>query len=232
MQENLKNSKINDIMGKFGLFGIILIGIVGVRMTGLTEHLDQASLEAFINHYGSLAPLLFILIYAVAPSLFLPGLPITVAAGIIFGPFWGVVYSITGATCGAGVAFLISRYISGGFIERKMRGSKWEKFHDSAEKNGWKIVAATRLIPFFPFNILNYAFGLTKISFFDYIITTFLCMLPGCIAIIVFSSSLLDLLKGKITPELVVGTTLLIIVSFTPLFYRKICKRKGMKEIF
>ena len=231
MKETLNRSKIKNITGRVGIFGLIVIGIVGIKMTGLSDYLDQSHLEAVVESYGNLAPLLFVLLYAVAPSLFIPGLPITVAAGIIFGPLWGVIYSITGATCGAAIAFLFSRYISGNFIEKKISGAKWVKFHDSTEKNGWKIVAVTRLVPLFPFNILNYAFGLTKISFSDYIITTFICMLPGCIAIIVFSSSLTDLLKGRITFGFIIGTTLLTLVSLTPLLYRKICKRKGMNKI-
>jgi uncharacterized membrane protein YdjX (TVP38/TMEM64 family) len=94
------------------------------------------------------------------------------------------------------------------------------------ERHGWKMVAFTRLIPAFPFNLLNYAFGLTKIKFSHYAITTFFCMLPACIAFIVFSSSLLDLIRGKVSPGLIIGIGLIVLVSLIPLFYKKFKTRR------
>ena len=161
------------------------------------------------------------IIYAVAPALFLPGLPLTIAGGILFGPFWGVVYTITSATFGACVAFLVSRYVARDWIEKKLRSPRWRRLDQGVEKHGWKIVAFTRLIPVFPFNLLNYAFGLTKINFSHYAIATFVCMLPACIAYIVFSSSFLDILKGEMPPTFFIGVGLIISVSLIPLFYRR-----------
>jgi len=128
------------------------------------------------------------------------------------------------------LAFLISRYIAREWIEKKLRGPRWRRLDEGVEKNGWKIVAFTRLIPLFPFNLLNYAFGLTKISFLQYAVTTFVCMLPACIAFIVFSSSLLDLIKGKVSPAFVVGLGLVILVSLIPLFYNRYKAKKGKAD--
>ena len=170
------------------------------------------------------------LVYTVAPALFLPGLPLTIAGGILFGPFWGVVYTITSATAGACLAFLISRYIARDWIDKKLSSPRWRRLDKGVEQHGWKIVAFTRLIPIFPFNLLNYAFGLTKIKFLHYALTTFICMLPACIAFIVFSSSLLDLLKGKVSPAFVVGLGLVILVSLVPLFYNRYKAKKGKTD--
>jgi uncharacterized membrane protein YdjX (TVP38/TMEM64 family) len=87
------------------------------------------------------------------------------------------------------------------------------------------MVALTRLIPLFPFNLLNYAYGLTSVRFSHYCLATFIFMLPGTIAFITLSSSLLDLLQGQLTTSFVVGILLIITVSSFPLIYRWL-KRK------
>jgi uncharacterized membrane protein YdjX (TVP38/TMEM64 family) len=156
----------------------------------------------------------------------LPGLPITIAGGILFGPFWGVVYTITGSTIGASLAFLVARYVARDWVAARLTGSKWEKLDSEVAQHGWKVVAFTRLIPAFPFNLLNYAFGLTRVPFAHYVAATFVCMLPACIAFIVFSSSLLELIKGNITPTSLLGIGLIVLVSLIPVVYRRFKSRK------
>jgi uncharacterized membrane protein YdjX (TVP38/TMEM64 family) len=209
------------------LLGVIAATILAFRLTGATRYLDQETLRQWIEGYGGLAPFVYMLTYALAPSLLLPGLPITIAGGVLFGPFWGVVYAITGATIGACIAFLIARYVARDWVERKLRSPRWRRLDEGVEKHGWKVVAFTRLIPLFPFNLLNYAFGLTRIKFLQYTVATFFCMLPACIAFIVFSSSLLDLLKGRISLIFLVGLGLVILVSLIPLLYGRYKKKKG-----
>ena len=206
---------------------IILSAILAVRFTGATRYLEQDSLRGLIQGYGALAPVVYMLVYTAAPALFLPGLPLTIAGGILFGPFWGVVYTITGATLGACVAFLISRYVAREWLANKFRSPRWRRLDEGVEKHGWKIVAFTRLMPIFPFNLLNYAFGLTKITFLHYAVTTFLFMLPACIAFIVFSSSLPDVLQGNISPYFLAGVGLIALVSLLPYFYRRYKTKKG-----
>lgn len=203
------------------LFLLILIGVIAaVRAGGLTEYLDQQRLQEAIRRWGMWGPLIYILIFAVAPALFLPGLPITVAGGLAFGPVWGTAYASVGSTLGAGLAFLISRYFARGAIS-EMLGERWKKIDEGVAQRGWVYVAVTRLIPIFPFNLLNYAFGLTQIGFIRYLFTSWLFMLPGTAAYVIFSSSLLDLLKGKISPTLLLGFLLIALVSLIPLFYRR-----------
>jgi uncharacterized membrane protein YdjX (TVP38/TMEM64 family)/Fe-S oxidoreductase len=211
---------------KFLVLALIVAAILGIHFSGVMEHFDADTLRTTVAAWGWFAPVAFMLIYAIAPSLFLPGLPLTIAGGVLFGPFWGVVYSITGATAGACIAFLISRYAARDWVKAKLTGPRWQSLDRNVEKNGWKIVAFTRLIPLFPFNLLNYAFGLTPIGFLSYGITTFVCMLPACIAFIVFSSSLPGLLKGKISPELIIGIVLILLVSMLPVLVRKIKSKK------
>lgn len=213
---------------KLLLLLILIAAAAGIRFFDLHKNLDPASLIGFVEESGNAAPMLYMLIYSIAPCLFLPGLPISIAGGILFGPVFGVVYTIIGATAGASLAFLISRYISRDFLESRLTGLKWIRFRDQVEKKGWKAVALTRLIPLFPFNLLNYAFGLTRIKFKHYVITTFICMLPGCIALIVFSSSFLDLMKGKLSKEFIIGLVLMAGLSLLPVIYKKMKTKKGI----
>ncbi len=226
IQEKTKGGTLN----RFLFLGVIITAILAVRYTGATHYLEQDSLRELIQGYGALAPLIYMLIYTIAPSLFLPGVPITIVGGILFGPFWGVLYTISSATAGACLAFLISRYIARDWIERKLKSPRWRRLDKGVEKHGWKIVAFTRLIPLFPFNLLNYAFGLTKIKFLHYAVTTFFCMLPACIAFIVFSSSLLELVRGKVSPAFIIGLGLVILVSLIPLFYNRYKTKKGKTD--
>jgi uncharacterized membrane protein YdjX (TVP38/TMEM64 family)/Fe-S oxidoreductase len=200
---------------------LLIAAVAGVQLSGAAQYLQQDKLQALIASYGVLAPAIYILIYSLAPVLFLPGLPITIVGGIAFGPFWGVVYTITGATIGASLAFLVARYVARDWVSGKLTGPKWEKLDSEVAQHGWKVVAFTRLIPAFPFNLLNYAFGLTKVSFLQYAVTSFVCMLPACIAFIVFSSSLLGLITGKVSPTFLLGIGLIVFVSLIPVVYRK-----------
>lgn len=196
--------------------GVMIAAIVLVRVSGAGQYLEPERLRALLSGFGIVAPLVYIAIYTVAPALMLPGLPISMAGATVFGPVWGVVYTIIGATLGACAAFLIARYAARDWVERQLVGSRWNKLDSETAQNGWKAVAFTRLIPLFPFNLLNFAFGLTKIPFPQYAVATFIFMLPGTIAFITFSSSLLGLLKGKVSWEFFVGIALIVAVSLIP----------------
>lgn len=214
------------------LFAALLAAAVaGVQLSGATQYLQQEKLQVLIASNGALAPAIYILIYALAPVLFLPGLPLTIVGGILFGPFWGVVYTITGATIGASLAFLTARYLARDWVAARLTGPRWGKLDSEVARHGWKVVAFTRLIPAFPFNLLNYAFGLTKVSFVHYVAASFLCMLPACIAFIVFSSSLLGLLKGKVSSTALLGIGLIALVSLLPAFYRRFKGRQPVEAV-
>lgn len=202
------------------MMAAIVALVVIVRMSGISQYLEPEKLRTLFASLGVVAPLVYIGIYTVAPALMLPGLPISLAGATVFGPVWGVVYTIIGATLGACVAFLIARYAARDWVEQRLVGSRWSKLDSETEQNGWKAVAFTRLIPLFPFNLLNFAFGLTKISFLQYALATFIFMLPGTIAFITFSSSLLGLLKGQVSREFFIGILLIVAVSMIPRIIR------------
>ena len=103
------------------------------------------------------------------------------AGGALFGPLWGTLYNLTGATIGATLAFLVARYLASDWVARKSHG-RLKRLIEGVESEGWRFVAFTRLVPLFPFNLLNYAFGLTRIPLSHYIIASVVCMLPGTVA--------------------------------------------------
>jgi uncharacterized membrane protein YdjX (TVP38/TMEM64 family) len=199
-----------------------------VRYFQLDQYLEKERLQQMVAAYGIWGPLVYLLIWVAAPPLFLPGLPIGLAGGILFGPVWGAVYTIIGSTIGATLAFLVARYLARDWVAAKLAGTKMATLDDKVGRQGWKIMAITRLVPIFPYNLLNYAFGLTKISLPVYIATTFFFMLPMTIAVIYFSANILDLLRGRITIELVIGIILIILVfALVPRFYKKFRARQG-----
>ncbi|MBI5344610.1 MAG: TVP38/TMEM64 family protein [Deltaproteobacteria bacterium] len=217
-----KGAKVNVKVIKFiALIIFVIAAFFLFRWDGLSDYLDQDTLRNWIDGFGVWGPLVYLLIYSIAPSFMMPGLPITVIGGILFGPLWGTIYVLIGATIGASIAFLIARYMGRDWIAGVIKGGRFEELDGKVEKQGWKIVAFTRLIPLFPFNFLNYAFGLTKIKFSHYVLASFIFMMPGAIAYVVFSSSILDVFKGKVSKEFLIGVILVILVSLLPVIYKR-----------
>ncbi len=145
------------------------------------DQLDTVAMQQWIKQAGPAAPVLFMLIYAIGTVLFLPGSVMTLAGGALFGPILGTFYNLTGATLGAVLAFVIARYLASGWVEQKT-GGRLKRLKEGVENEGWRFVAFVRLVPLFPFNLLNYALGLTRIRFTHYLIATYVCMLPGALA--------------------------------------------------
>ena len=163
---------------KLVLFGGIVAGLTaGILYRDL---FNTEQLEGFLASLGVWGPIVYIASWLVAPVAFLPGSPLTLTGGALFGPVWGAVYTIFGATGGATLSFLVARYLAGEWVESHTTGIMG-KVKSGVEHEGWRFVAFTRLVPLFPFNLLNYALGLTNISLKAYVVTSFLTMLPGTI---------------------------------------------------
>jgi uncharacterized membrane protein YdjX (TVP38/TMEM64 family) len=160
------------------------IVVLCVLFTGITAAIvwrDSISIEnltAWVTQAGWIAPLAFIAAYAIATVFFLPGLVFTLAGGALFGPVYGTLYNLGGATLGATLAFLMARYLAHDWVARRA-GVRVQQLVAGVEREGWRFVAFVRLVPLFPFNLLNYALGLTRIRLSHYIITTFIFMAPA-----------------------------------------------------
>lgn len=160
---------------------IILLLILTSGIVTALVFRDQLSVEqltAWVRQLGWLAPLVFIACYAIATVFFLPGLLFTLAGGVLFGPLYGTLYNLVGATIGATLAFLTARYIAYDWVTQRT-GDRLQQLLKGVEEEGWRFVAFVRLVPLFPFNLLNYALGLTRLRLSHYIITSFIFMAPG-----------------------------------------------------
>jgi uncharacterized membrane protein YdjX (TVP38/TMEM64 family) len=135
----------------------------------------------WINGLGALGGIVFIAIYILATLAFLPAAILTLGAGVIFGVIWGSLYVFIGATLGAVAAFLVGRYVARGWVKQKISSyKKFANIDQAVSKEGLKIVFLIRLSPLFPFNLLNYALGVTSVSLKDYFLASF-GMIPGTI---------------------------------------------------
>ncbi|NEP08689.1 MAG: TVP38/TMEM64 family protein [Symploca sp. SIO2C1] len=142
----------------------------------------------WIENLGPTGPIMLIVIYIIATVAFLPGSILTLGAGVLFGVFLGSFCVFIGATLGATAAFLVGRYMARDWVSKKIEGNKkFAAIDEAVGREGLKIVLLTRLSPVFPFNILNYAYGLTGVSLKDYVIGS-LGMIPGTIMYVYIGS--------------------------------------------
>ena len=142
------------------------------------RYLTVPQIQAFVAGLGPWGPLAFMLVYTVGPAFLVPGLPLDLAAGVLFGPVWGTVYSLVGATAGATVAFLAARTVGRDWTEERLSGPL-KKLKEGVDNGGWEFVAFARLVPLIPFNLLNYALGLTRIRPVPYVLASFVFMAPA-----------------------------------------------------
>jgi uncharacterized membrane protein YdjX (TVP38/TMEM64 family) len=142
----------------------------------------------WINDLGTVGAVAYICIYIVATVAFLPASILTLGSGVIFGVVWGSLYVFIGAIIGATVAFLMGRYVARGWIENKLSGKKnFAAIDQAVGREGLKIILLMRLSPIFPFSLLNYALGITRVTFKDYFIG-FVGMIPGTILYVYIGS--------------------------------------------
>ena len=203
---------------RFVRIGLLLILVAGIAVAVVyRDRFEVAALERWIQDAGIWAPLLFMAVYAVAAVLFLPGTLLTLAGGALFGPVLGTLYNLTGATIGATLAFLIARYLASDWIAERT-GGRLKQLINGVEDEGWRFVAFTRLVPLFPFNLLNYALGLTRIKLSHYLLATYTCMLPGAMAYTYLGYAGREAVGGGegLIQKALLALALLAVVAFLP----------------
>ncbi|WP_228058804.1 TVP38/TMEM64 family protein [Nostoc sp. LEGE 06077] len=142
----------------------------------------------WIESLGTVGAIAFIALYIIATVAFLPGSILTLGAGVVFGVVWGSLYVFVGATLGATSAFLVGRYLARSWVANKIANNQnFAAIDRAVGREGLKIVLLTRLSPIFPFNLLNYAFGVTGVSLKDYFIGS-VGMIPGTIMYVYIGS--------------------------------------------
>jgi len=135
---------------------------------------------AWIAGLGAWGPAAFVVLYVVVTVLLLPAVVLTLGAGAVFGVVWAFAAVSVGATLGAVAAFLVGRYLVRDWVARRVAASpRLAAVDDAVAREGWKIVLLTRLSPAFPFVLLNYVFGLTRVSLGHYALASWVGMMPG-----------------------------------------------------
>jgi uncharacterized membrane protein YdjX (TVP38/TMEM64 family) len=172
---------------KFVLAIAVVATVVVVAKQVNAQQMLQNALS-WIQDLGPVGAIVFIGLYSVATVFFVPGSLLTLGAGVVFGVVAGSIYVFLGATIGATAAFLVGRYLALGWISRQIENNpKFSAIDEAVAREGLKIVILTRLSPIFPFNLLNYAFGVTRVSLKDYILGC-VGMIPGTIMYVYIGS--------------------------------------------
>ena len=177
-------------------FIVVVFAIAGLMAAAKYFDLQQVfrTTLAWISGLGSIAPVIFIILYLLACVLLLPGSILTLGAGVVFGVVKGYIAVSVGSTLGATAAFLVGRYLARNWVSGRVAGNeKFKAVDEAVAREGWKIVLLTRLSPVFPFNLLNYAFGLTKVSLKQYVLASWTGMIPGTIMYVYIGSLAGDL---------------------------------------
>jgi len=186
---------------KIAIFAAVVVGlIVATKLLPVKDYLK--SLLEWVREIGAVkGGLVVVIFYIVSCVLFLPGSVVTLGAGFLFKVLVGTVVVSIGSTLGACAAFLVGRTVARGWIAKKVEGNaKFAAIDRAVGREGFKIVLLTRLSPVFPFNLLNYGYGLTKVKFAHYALASWIGMLPGTVMFVYFGStlrSLADVLAGK-----------------------------------
>lgn len=166
--------------------GVVVV-FVAAQYLGVQAFLRDVLV--WIDGLGAWGVVMFIGIYILACVLFLPGAILTLGAGVVFGVIQGAVIVSISATLGATAAFLVGRYVARSWVEKKTAGNeKFKAIDEAVAREGWKIVGLTRLSPVFPFNLLNYAYGLTQVSLRDYFFASSIGMMPVTIMYVYIGS--------------------------------------------
>jgi uncharacterized membrane protein YdjX (TVP38/TMEM64 family) len=211
------------------LGGLVLLG----RISGIGAHFDD--LRVWIEGLGSWGPLVFSALYVFGVVAALPGSAITVVAGALFGSVVGVVVVSVGSTVGAALSFLISRYVARDAVERWMEEREtFRQLDEMTRTHGAIIVALTRLVPVFPFVLLNYGFGLTRVRFRTYVFWSWLCMLPATVLYVLGGEAVVrGLADGRVPWGLVagIGASVLVLLALGALARGKLRRSSAVVDV-
>ncbi|MBU1693220.1 MAG: TVP38/TMEM64 family protein [Verrucomicrobia bacterium] len=201
-------------------------GAVWLRVSGLCPEFNRESVLAFrayIRGLGLWGPAAYIGLCILASLFFAPSIPFILPAAF-FGVVKGTLYASIGLTIGASLSFLAARHTMRPLVERRIRGSKlFQRIDEGVRRDGWHMVMITRLVPVFPFNVQNYAYGLTGIGFWTYTLVSWVSMLPAIVTYVFVGGSLItgrgDI--GRTLLYLFVGATGFALLVFLPRYVKR-----------
>ena len=217
------------VIKAFIFLGFIMAAVYILRFTPVREFFTQEALSRFLDRAEFWAPLVFILIYASGVCLFVPGTLLTALGAALFGAYQGFLYVYVGAMAGAAVAFWIGRTLGRDFAA-SLIGERLKKYDEATERNGFATVLYLRLI-YFPFTLMNFGMGLTKVRFWDYLAGTGLGILVGTFIFTFFIGTLKEVWASGDWAQLLsfkvfFSMGLFVFSLFTPRIIKKLKKEK------
>jgi uncharacterized membrane protein YdjX (TVP38/TMEM64 family) len=206
------------------LVAFVIVAIYIIRFTSAREFFTEKALTQFLDRAGLWAPFVFMLVYTAGVCLFVPGTLLTALGGALFGSYWGFVYVWIGAMVGASVAFWIGRTLGRDFAA-SLIGEKLKKYDEAIARNGFATVLYLRLV-YFPFTLMNFGMGLTKVRFWDYFSGTGLGILVGTFIFTFFIGTIKEVWVAGDWGELISFKVFFSVALFIfSLFIPKIIKR-------
>jgi uncharacterized membrane protein YdjX (TVP38/TMEM64 family) len=194
----------------------IIATVAGIYLLG---GINQQQLQLWLQQMGVWAPIIYILVYAIATIFILPSTPLNLSGGAIFGSVWGTVWTSIAAVLAAVLSFGFSRTIGRKVVEQKLAG-KWQSLDREMEQGGFFYMFAIRLLPLIPYGMVNFAAGLTSIKFRDYFFGTLLGTVPGILPFVMMGAGLTALKQGNVVPILVALALIGMLVG-TATWYRR-----------
>lgn len=221
-----KSSIIKFIIALLAVIGLgWLIKCQWVNFKSLTP----ASIRDYIQSFARLAVLVYILAYVLNTILlFIPIAPISLTAGLAFGSIWGGVFLMLGALIGTSITFMLARFFGRRLIEKMLKG-KFKNLDEKLANNGFITVLFFRVVPLIPYEVLNYASGLSKIKFRDYFFATLLGVIPGVVIAAFFGGSLGEIrsFKDIFTPKFLTALGVMVLIIAIPVIYQLVKTRKN-----
>ncbi|GAA0709506.1 TVP38/TMEM64 family protein [Paraclostridium ghonii] len=175
---------------KFSKFLKILLSIILILIIGsiiykiLNMNINPSDIQKYVTSFGKLAPLVYIVMFALVPLTLFPDSVLAIGGGLIFGLAKGYLYTLIGALLGASLSFYISRKLGRNFV-KKITKEKLDNIEEMINSKGFFVILLLRLIPLFPFDIISYGAGLTNIKYRDFLFATIVGTIPG---ILVFTN--------------------------------------------
>lgn len=207
------------------VLGAVFYGLYASGLLNILRNFDQ--FREFIEDAGALGYVIYLLLYIAVAVFSIPASIITIAGGVVFGPILGGMLALLGGTLGATAAFLVARYIARDFIVDKFGQNKiFQKIEEGVAKNGKDFLILTRLVPIFPYNIQNYAYGVTNLNVFVYAIISLITMAPGSFIYAYLAGEIaVNGVSVALFIQLIIAGLILFGVSQIPKIF---AKRKGI----
>lgn len=229
MRNNYKGLVIKLLIGILlftGIWWVVKCQCVNLKL------LTPAALRDFIQSFGSLAVLAYIIAYTLNTISILPPIAaLSLTAGLAFGAVWGALYLMLGAMIGTSATFMISRHFGRNLIEKMLKG-KFKELDEKLAENGFMAILFFRVIPLVPYEVLNYATGLSSIKFRNYFLATLLGLIPGVIISAFFGGSLGEIksFKDIFVPKFLISMGLMAGIVVIPAIYKLAAARLKKKN--